>query len=598
MARTRLQPPVVTEVTTASAPEVVTASASVVTSLPRRRRPRVMQWQERAWDFYDLVGEFRYVCDLVGAAMSKVILYAQRRTLADTVRLADGPAFEAAGELFGGPAMQSECLRAYGIHMSVAGECNVVAYSTPLGMVKWEVVSPSEVTQRGDTWYLRKQAITLTGAERPLIIRLWRPHPRRTEEATSPARAVLPILAELVRLTKAVGAQADSKLTGGGIYWVPRDMDLPKTPVVDGEEQSVDGLDVVTSFAYRLEEAMEAAISEPETAAARTPIVIGVDSEMIGKAKLDTFWTPFDKELPGLRQEAIGRLALGLDIPPEILTGLADANHWAAWAVDEAAIKSHTEPLAAILTTSLTDAFLHPAIMGRMERPHEVALAADTSLMRLRPNRSKEAVELFDRGEIDAATLRRETGFDEESKPDEAEQKMWLLRKIASGSATPEQVGAAAQRLGVDLGPVAGEGTREARPDPSLREHPERSAPDTNPQESALALACEMLVLRALERAGNRIASKAQAKIPGVPAVDLYRHVDVPTSMLPDLLVDAFGRGVEVLGQRFGLPTPALGEPLAAYTRTLLATRAPVAPEVLTVIVREALARASALEQA
>jgi hypothetical protein len=37
----------------------------------------------------------------------------------------------------------------------------------------------------------------------------------------------------------------------------------------------------------------------------------------------------------GLRREAVERLAIGLDMPPEVLLGLGDSNHWSAWQVDE-----------------------------------------------------------------------------------------------------------------------------------------------------------------------------------------------------------------------------------------------------------------------
>ena len=52
-----------------------------------------------------------------------------------------------------------------------------------------------------------------------------------------------------------------------------------------------------------------------------------------------TFWTQLDEHAIELRSEAIRRLGLGMDMPPEVLQGSADSNHWAAWQADEAAIK-------------------------------------------------------------------------------------------------------------------------------------------------------------------------------------------------------------------------------------------------------------------
>ena len=149
----------------------------------------------------------------------------------------------------------------------------------------------------------------------------------------------------------------------------------------------------------------------------------------------------------------------------------------------------------------------------------------DTSALRLRPDRSKEAFELFDRGLISGEATRRETGFSEDDAPTPDEFQFWLLTRIAAGSATPEQVEAAVRALGVDLQvlPVIEQApSREAQPPPSLEEHPnEPRTPDENAhavgREAALVAACEALVFRALERAGNRLRAST-TKPPGVPA--------------------------------------------------------------------------------
>ena len=49
-----------------------------------------------------------------------------------------------------------------------------------------------------------------------------------------------------------------------------------------------------------------------------------------------------------------------MDMPPEVLQGAGDANHWSAWQADESAIKAHTEPLLKLITTTISRQYLGP----------------------------------------------------------------------------------------------------------------------------------------------------------------------------------------------------------------------------------------------
>ncbi|HEY4457927.1 MAG TPA: hypothetical protein VGN81_26665, partial [Pseudonocardiaceae bacterium] len=280
---------------------------------------------------------------------------------------------------------------------------------------------------------------------------------------------------------------------------------------------------------------------------AMVPIVLTVPDELIGKVgELIHFWTDLDQHAIELRDEAIRRFALGMDLPPEIVLGMArsgaSANHWTSWQIEESSIKVHAEPLLELITNAITLGYLTPATGD----PNDV-VTYDTTALKLRPDRSKEALELYDRGTIDAEALRRENGFDETDVPDEQESRDWLLRKVASGSTTPEQVEEALRALGVPLPAMIVSPSTEARPTPSLVGHPsKRQAPDTldsPPQPRApaasLAAAAEVLVYRALERAGNRLRNST-GKLPNVSAADTYLYVRPAAHNIDHLLADAW----------------------------------------------------------
>ena len=193
------------------------------------------------------------------------------------------------------------------------------------------------------------------------------------------------------------------------------------------------------------------------------------------------------------------------------------------WANEEQTISAHVEPALDDLVGVLTNAVLRAAVE---DTPYVVAY--DTAALRLRQDRSKEALEWYDRGVLKAEVAVRESGFDPTNDMMSAdEHKIWLLNRLAGGSATPEQVQAALALLGIDLPtPVDAEimvdeggsgGSEPASPGlpgrnlpPSLESHPYEGPPrvqhdHTEAPFSALHTSSEVLVLRALEKAGNRL---------------------------------------------------------------------------------------------
>lgn len=539
-------------------------------------------WQDTAWAFYDTVGEYRYACDWVGNIISKATLYVAKN--GERVQ-GDNPAGDYMYSLFGGPESQGQMLREFGIHLTVAGE-NYLIGVTHDDVEEWRVVAATELTSRSGTYYASSKAIE--SDTDPFVMRLWRPHPRKYREANSPSRAVLAILSELDALTKRIFAEIDSRLAGAGVLLLPSEMTLPvsQTAAADGALQTT--ATVADTFRSNLQEAMLTAIADREDASAMVPIVATVPGEHVGNVKHLTFWSPLDEKSIELRTEAIRRLALGLDMPPEVLTGVADTNHWNAWQVEEAGIKAHAEPLLALICESLTEGYLRPLLVQDGMDPvdaDQYTVVADTTMLRLRPNRSKEAFELYDRMQLDGAALRRETGFDEADAPDGPELRELFLRKVASGSTTPELVAAALLALGVPIASVGATVGQEERPTPSLESHPSQGPPEqivasSPPSDDGLLGASEVIVYRALERAGNRIRTRIGRKIPGVTAADMYLHVPVTTGQLDDLLADAFEGIDRYVGCR-QVPTERLTTCLDTYCRALLIESRPHDPQIL-----------------
>lgn len=541
-------------------------------------------WQDAAWHFYNTIGEYAYAVNWVGNLLSRAKLYATRDDGNGPVRLPpEDPASQYLDALFLDTQGKSTALQQIGVHYTVAGEAYIVGTEHQDGD-HWEVVAATRI--RGDKradntiqWYV--DGIPLEGD--PFVMRIWRPHPVEKGCATSPSRAALPILSEIERLTMHVAAQVDSRLISAGIVFLPNEMTFA---VIDEDGNTITGSSDL--FVQTLQDVASRAIANRDSASALVPIVISADGESLDKPNHMKFWSDLDAQAIELRTEAIRRLALSMDMPPEILTGQGDTNHWSAWSIDESAIKSHTEPLLARIADDLAIGYLRSMLTDDGMDPEDArayGIGVDTTEMRLRPNRSAEALELYDRGVLNATTLVEETGFKVDNIQDDAEHRRWFLNKVASGQTTPEVVEAALRELGVDLDvrvdpdpPEDRPEQHEQRPDPSLVEHPRQEMPDVN--EAALVAASEVLVFRALERAGNRLRNKIQRKIPGVGAAETYMFHKVDTGTLEFVLEDAW-QNVDRFATKYGADPQRLTDCLDAYTRAILVEQKPHDSEMM-----------------
>jgi hypothetical protein len=182
------------------------------------------------------------------------------------------------------------------------------------------------------------------------------------------------------------------------------------------------------------------------------------------------------------------------------------------WANEEQTISNHIEPALDDFVGTLTSAFLRRVVPKTL-----LVIAYATGSLRLRQDRSKESIQLYDRGAINAKAMVRENGFDpQHDMMGDEEFKKWLLVKIfGSGSPDPDQM---SEILRLLTGYFVPAGDSESAPkepagagQPRNLDGPTRKGPpsvqhDHSPAPySALAASCEVLILRALEKTGARL---------------------------------------------------------------------------------------------
>lgn len=423
-------------------------------------------WQKEAWEMYDQVGEQRFLATTLAGRVAQARLYVGKYNddgdLEELTDDTDPDDFRAILDAFGdNKAGRTQMLFRMAVNLFIAGEGYLVGIPdyvieqkrqqeqvgvspmsglTPmmgdtdddteatyegvdLDSIVWRFLSNDEVIfdQQGDT-------VTVTlddagtdkhdfDADDVMLVRVWRPHPRHSEKADSPTRSVLPVLRELVGLTMHISAQIDSRLAGAGILLVPE-----SAKRAFREASGLDADDTSDPLTDALIEAMTTAIADRSSASALVPLVISAADETIDKFQHLTFDNQLDAGGRELRDEAIRRLALGQDAPPELLLGSGGMNHWGAWLVREDVVTTHIEPVLALIADALTSQYLWPVLQdekGVDDRERErYVIWFDVSHMVVRPNRSDSAMKLFDAGAISDDAVREATGFDGTAAPE------------------------------------------------------------------------------------------------------------------------------------------------------------------------------------
>lgn len=598
---------------TPKANSLVAAAQIMVSPNPEVRRSSVgsgkaLGWQHDAWDYYDNIGELRFGVSWIANAMSRVNLGAamppeaggsepvlldpEDPTLTPTQRRA----IEIIGMIADGEAGQGLLLQSFGIHLSVAGIGWMVVepdLNDPLAdqFSNWQVLATEELREASGIIEIRvDERLWRPLHPRALVVKVWRKHPRYSWTPDAPTRGVLGVLREIDLLTKHIQASAQSRLAGAGLLAIPSEAVFPpgqgpqSSQTLDPDDEDITPPE--DNFIDTLIETMTVPLTDRGSAAAVVPLVIRVPGDLVDKIKHLSFATPFDDRVQSLLDNAIKRLALGMDIPPEILTGTGAMNHWGAWQVAEEAITLHIEPLSETIVHALTIAYLRPALLAEGLNPDEVMVWYDTADLRTRPDKSKSAIEAYDRNQLSAIAMLREMGLSPDDMPTDEEKRENILLGVVRGA--PTLAPAILTELGY-LSPAAIEsapepgGESQAMPEPSAPEEPQ-GPPTTQPEAgdaieaSALVAACDVVVHRALERAGSRLRSAAGKKTTGGAAAiecdnpaTLHTMIDATTYADLGSLLDGAWTLVPAIAQRCAVDPDALVTTLDIYARALLA---------------------------
>lgn len=433
----------------------------------------LQDWQREAWKYHGLLGEIHYASGFYARMLSGCGLLTQELDEQDEwVDSIDDALTAVTRDLENATGGLAQLQGDYGRLIFVQGEAQLcVTLCDPaeqLGDViigpngvhyveQWEMLSADELAySKGAKEYTRRRSesngasaddkIRETDPEDPQIgtMTAWRfyhRHPRFSGMADSSIRAVLQDCAELLLLKKSIRNMARSRGAGNGILVLPDRMGGNEVDAEDGKK--------IPKNAKAIYDALTRPIRNENDASAVAPVIVfapnGTTSSDI--FHVDIRGSALYKET-GLRDECIRRIAIGLDMPPEMLLGVAESNHWTAWQIDDASWNRHGEPVMREFVGQLTSALLAPVAIANGKDPTRCRIWYDATDVVQDPNRANAAADAFDRIAISETAYREATGWDEDDAPDEAE---WQRRaEVMPGgsrrvkSANDQEPGAAA----------------------------------------------------------------------------------------------------------------------------------------------------------
>lgn len=395
---------------------------------------RCLDWQKEVWELTDLVGEFRFYVRWRANSCMRVKLVASELDadgnptggIAEDNREGARVA-ERVRQIAGGPLGQAQLIKRATECLSVPGLHWIAILQLPEGE-RWFVVTRDEMEPGVGRDTVK---ITLPNGKKhdfnpgagDSLFKVWNPHPRKASEPDSPARAVLEPMREIVRTTRRICNADLSRLISAGVLLIPSEASLPsqQAPVSankpEGSPEPPPQGPVSEQLQQQLIKAALTAAEEGEKSlAALVPLVIAGPGEYLDKIKHIKFSDDVTKVAIETRNDAIARLAMGLDMAPEQLLGLgSSSNHWNAFLLKDEDVQVHVSPVMQTICQAIYDNALSNVLAAEGIDPARYTLWFDTSAITADPDLTDEAKDAHDRGAVTSANIRRLSGLPEDS---------------------------------------------------------------------------------------------------------------------------------------------------------------------------------------
>lgn len=579
---------------TASAGQALTAASAPVedptqifkTGLNRQRD----DWQNEAWELYRLVGEYGWFVRFRARTCSRVRLIASEidpDTGMPTGGISEDNAegrrvAELVRAIAGGPLGQAQLIKRSVEILSVPGEYWVVILVTDAG-VQWLAVTRDEIkrSQRGDT-----VTIDLPGGKQhdfnpskgDGMFRVWNPDARKANDPDSPVRSNLDPLREIVTASRKIRNADLSRLIGNGILIIPQEASLPDQNAPVSADKPGDPPPPAQSgrVAQKLQEKIAAqakiAIEEgPGSLASLMPLIIAAPAEYVDKIKHVTLSDEITKVAIETRNDAINRLAMGLDMTPEQLRGLGATNHWSSRQLTDEDVNMYVKSSMEIICQAFYDNALRNVLIKAGIDPAKYMLWYDASDLTADPDKTDEAKDAHERGAITSEALVRIYGLPDDAMYDFASLdgwKQWAQDKVSlDPTLLPTLLpllDASLQAIDFPQPQALPPGEADTEDDDSGDPQEEPDTEDDEPRSrvasvgagDGVSMAVELMVTRALDLANKRRVKLndhvQRARLRDIPSHEYHRYMPPVADGEVPKLIKGWDAGLDDIAERYG----------------------------------------------
>ena len=469
------------------------ASAASQTVGEFKGKTKVEEWQAEAYGHVNAIGELGYVLGVHAVAVADGALVVveedengvpvepRKRDDGTPIIEGDRAAAERVLRFFRGPDGDHHALiERLAWHDPVAGEALLLgepikATSRGRGRARkgsglaWEVVSVLEIVREdkggGSGKLVRKRSAaqsTMSVAARQApdsdldpntyISRYHRRDLAYSGDATSALRRNAGVCREIVLLDQLKEVLIKQRLSAG-VFLVPEEVDFPSP-----DDEGVDEPDDASRFLEMLLQHLSAPVEDRKSATSLVPLTIRVPADMIEKFRLMSL---ADEVLDlstvkDARDDALSRLAAGIDVPPERMTGMGSMNHWTGALLSDDEIQKHVIPLGDRIARFVTNAYFRKMLIEFEDFDDEKAerFRLEYRAPETRMDKAASADTLYADGHISSDTRVEAHGFDPDMvRPDDDERTRRFLMELAglaNGSNKP-LIAALIEFSGIDL---------------------------------------------------------------------------------------------------------------------------------------------------
>lgn len=253
------------------------------------------------------------------------------------------------------------------------------------------------------------------------VVRLWTADPEWSAEPDSPMRALVGVCEQLLMIEKGRMAAFRSRAAGNGVLLFPEELSTVPVHTLDDPDAPLDP-DDEDPFDRDFTTQLTTPLTVDGSAAQVVPQVYRGAYQYLDRVRLLTFERPLDPRIAEEEQRLLARLGIGLDVPPEVITGLADTNHWNAWQISSDTFKHHQEPITIAAVEALTLGYLRYRLRSAQRWDDDlidrVVLWYDPSNLVAGADMSAAANDAYDRKLITDKAYRALRGIDESAAPD------------------------------------------------------------------------------------------------------------------------------------------------------------------------------------